>query len=74
MILIILVVLVVLNLDKKVEKEEENKTTEKEEMIEKEVRFTLPYETYQKLYYLSKVRQTTMDDLVTDLIDNSRIE
>lgn len=51
-----------------------HKLEAKEEMIEKEVRLTLPYETFQKLYYLSKVKQTTMDDLVAELIDNSRIE
>ena len=62
LLVIVLVVLYVLKLEAK------------EEMIEMEVRLTLPYETFQKLYYLSKVKQTTMDDLVTDLIDNSRIE
>lgn len=51
-----------------------HKLEAKEEMVEKVVKITLTYQTYKKLYYLSIVKQMTMDDLVAELIDNSKIE
>ena len=51
-----------------------HKLEAKEEMVEKVVKITLTYQTYIKLYYLSIVKQMTMDDLVAELIDNSKIE
>ena len=51
-----------------------HKLEAKEEMVEKVVKITLTDQTYKKLYYLSIVKQMTMDDLVAELIDNSKIE